>query len=190
MKLIIGLGNPGAEYEETRHNAGFMAIDEIARQVEAPPFKQEKKFHAEISSTTFHDQKIILAKPATFMNLSGEAVAALRDFYKVKADDIFIIYDDIDLPLGQIRVKKDGSPGTHNGMKSIVQRIGGEFPRIRVGIESRGETAPEQQDTSSFVLTAFAPEEEDTAQKSIKKATNALKTALEEGLEEAMNQFN
>lgn len=124
------------------------------------------------------------------MNLSGEAVQSISQFYKIEPRNIWVVYDDIDLLLGQIRIRKDGSPGTHNGMKSIVQYIGQNFPRIRMGIESRGETAPAQQDTSSFVLSPFMKEEQNTIKEAIQKAVNAFRTILEEGIEEAMNQYN
>lgn len=190
MIAIIGLGNPGSEYENTRHNAGFMALNEFASEFSAPEFKQEKKFNASISTITIRSEKIILVKPNTFMNLSGEAVQSLMQFYKISPENVWVIYDDIDLPLGEIRIRKTGSPGTHNGMKSIVQHIGKNFPRIRIGIESRGVTAPEQQETSSFVLSPFLKGEQSFMKKTLQKTTKAIKTALEEGTEAAMNQFN
>ncbi|HMR01268.1 MAG TPA: aminoacyl-tRNA hydrolase, partial [Candidatus Gracilibacteria bacterium] len=127
MLIIVGLGNPGDQYQKTRHNVGFMALDMLAQKLNADDFKPEKKFNADISSADFHGKKLILVKPTTFMNLSGEAVQSISQFYKVEAEDIVIVYDDLDLPLGQIRIRKSGSSGTHNGMKSIVQYIGSDF---------------------------------------------------------------
>ncbi|PIQ78172.1 aminoacyl-tRNA hydrolase [Candidatus Peregrinibacteria bacterium CG11_big_fil_rev_8_21_14_0_20_46_8] len=175
MKLIVGLGNPGKKYEGTRHNAGFMCVDMVQRKFELPEFKLHNKAEAlaaegevmtpaELTSkenrTETQREKILLIKPLTFMNLSGNAVARLKDFYKIAPENILIIYDDIDLPLGTIRMRKEGGPGTHNGMKSIIESLGTEnFPRIRIGIESRGVSAPAQQDLHSFVLSPFLPEE-------------------------------
>ena len=125
------------------------------------------------------------------MNLSGEAVAALMNFYKIPQEDLWIIYDDLDLPLGQLRIRKEGSAGTHNGMKSIIESIGKtDFPRFRVGIESRGETAPSQQDTSSFVLDSFNKQELKPALEGMRKAVAAVILALQKDLETAMNQYN
>lgn len=190
MITIIGLGNPGSEYQKTRHNVGFTVVEKISKELQAPEFKFEKKFNAEISSTSSQSNKILIAKPHTFMNLSGEAVQAIIQFYKIDPTNVWVVYDDVDLPLGEIRIRKNGSPGTHNGMKSISHFIGQDFPRIRIGIESRGTTAPEQQDTSSFVLAPFLKDEESTVQEVAQKATEALKVALREGIQEAMNQFN
>ena len=189
MKLIVGLGNPGPKYENTRHNVGYLVLDKLSEIIDAEESKSGK-FDALISSANTNDDKTILAKPTTYINLSGRAVQQLTQFYKISPEDVWIIYDDIDLPIGQIRIRKKGGPGTHNGMKSIVDHIGQNFPRFRVGIESRGESAPEQQDISSFVLSPFTKEEEETAQEAIEKAANAVKYALDHGLEEAMNKFN
>lgn len=185
MIALIGLGNPGSEYEKTRHNVGFMVLDQITND-----FKPEKKFNADIATTEVHGQKVLLAKPTTFMNLSGEAVQAILQFYKIDPQNTWVIYDDIDLPLGQIRIRPDGGPGTHNGMKSIVQYIGQDFPRIRIGIESRGITAPQQQDTSSFVLSQFTGEEQQQLEEVLRKTSKAIELWLTEGLEAAMNQYN
>lgn len=190
MILIVGLGNPGPQYQKTRHNAGYMVLDELAAELKILQFKPESKFKAEIASADIHGGKILLAKPITFMNLSGQAVQSLMQFYKIDPENLWVIYDDLDLPLGQIRIRREGSPGTHNGMKSVVQYIGKDFPRFRVGIESRGASAPHRQDTSSFVLSAFGKEEGKEAEKAIKKAAEAIMTALKEGLTEAMNQYN
>lgn len=191
MKLIVGLGNPGKEYENSRHNAGFMVVEETHKLFGASDWKQDKKFKAHIAECTVKGEKIILAKPVTFMNLSGESVAPIATFYKIEPKDILVIFDELDVPFGQIRLRKSGGPGTHNGMKSIVEKLGSkEFPRLRFGIESRGLTAPEQQDTTSFVLSPFTKEEQDTLKQTIKNAAKSIETFLTEGLESAMNKFN
>ncbi len=191
MKLIVGLGNPGKEYENSRHNAGFMVIDETHNQLNATEWKIEKKFKAHIAECMVQGEKIILAKPVTFMNLSGEAVAPIATFYKIEPKDILVIFDELDVPFGQIRLRKSGGPGTHNGMKSIVEKLGSkEFPRLRFGIESRGLTAPEQQDTTSFVLSPFTKEEQAPLKQIIKTSAKAIESYLTEGIESTMNKFN
>jgi peptidyl-tRNA hydrolase, PTH1 family len=191
MKLIVGLGNPDKEYASTRHNIGWMAADALTQELDFPAMKKEDKFKALTCVGTYNGEKIMIAKPVTYMNLSGESVEKIVQFYKIDLQDLFVIYDDLDLPLGQLRIRKEGSPGTHNGMKSLVQHLGSNiFPRFRIGIESRGETSPAQQDTSSFVLSPFWKEELETAKQSIQKTIQALKTALSEGLDTAMNRFN
>jgi peptidyl-tRNA hydrolase, PTH1 family len=191
MKLIVGLGNPGKDYEKSRHNTGWRVIDELVKELKFDEPKKENKFKAFVSNGLFNDEKIILAKPVTFMNLSGEAVAALVHFYKVQPDDLWVIYDDLDLPLGQIRIRKEGGPGTHNGMKSVIECAGlNNFPRFRVGIESRGVTAHEQQDTADFVIAPFLKEEAKTAAIALKKTVKAILTALEKSLDLAMNEYN
>lgn len=183
-KLIVGLGNPGENYEKNRHNVGFMAVSELRKALEFEKFKEEKKFNAEITQGILGTEKIILAKPLTFMNNSGTAVQKIANFYKIEPKDIVIIFDDIDLPLGSTRIRAKGSAGTHNGMKSVIQKLGTEeFPRIRIGTESRGLTAHEKQDTSSFVLADFSAEEEKVIQKNIKKMPEVVKTLVKEGVD-------
>lgn len=156
MKFLIGLGNPGEKYQNTRHNAGFLFLDYLAAQLGGEGFKVEKKFKSEICKVG----DLLLVKPQTFMNLSGEALVALVNFYKCPLEDVLVIYDDVDLKLGDFRLRAKGSAGTHNGMKSIIACLGAtEFPRLRIGIESRGEHAPAQQDLHSFVLENFREEE-------------------------------
>ncbi|MFC1751056.1 aminoacyl-tRNA hydrolase, partial [Pseudomonadota bacterium] len=182
---------PGPEYQKSRHNIGFMVADLLKDKLELEDFKQEKKCNSEVTNGNYNDERIIIAKPQSFMNLSGECVMAIKQFYKLDPQDIWIIYDDIDLPLGQIRVRKSGGPGTHNGMRSVIDLLGEiDFPRFRVGIESRGDTAAKEQDISSFVLSPFMKEEEDLRNESITAAADAVKFALEEGVEAAMNKYN
>lgn len=175
MKIIVGLGNPGKEYEETRHNAGAMCVDLLKEKLNLPQFKLQKKFRALISEGTFENEKIILAKPQTFMNLSGESVQKLVKFYNCPLENLIVVYDDVDLPLGKIRIRPNGSAGSHNGMKSIVQTIGStNFPRVRIGIESRGECAPEKQDTASFVLHPFSKKEKAEVKKNLENTANSI----------------
>lgn len=174
MKIIIGLGNIGKEYEKTRHNAGFMVIDQLAKDL-GLTWKEDSKLHTLIAKGS----DILLAKPTTLMNLSGHAASAVIHFYKAPISDLTVIYDDVDLPLGTIRVRDKGSAGTHNGMKSIIQELGtSEFKRIRIGIESRGELAPAKMDTSSFVLSAFTKEESALLNTSIKSAITELEKSI------------
>ncbi len=173
MKLLCGLGNPGEKYNDTRHNAGFMFLDYFADQEGFPEFKEEKL--AWVSSKGSGENKMILIKPKTFMNLSGEAVSHYLNYYKMTPQDLCAIYDDVDLPLGSIRYREKGSAGTHNGMKSIIQHLGTEeFPRLRLGIESRGELTPEQMDISDFVLGRFSPEELDLFTAEVKEGMKML----------------
>lgn len=191
MKLIVGLGNPGKEYEHTRHSVGFQCIDQVRKELDLPEFKLQKKFHAEITEGFFSGEKILLAKPQTFMNVSGKSVAPLVNFYRIAPKDLWLMYDDIDLPLGKIRMRPNGSAGSHNGMKSVIEFLGFQnFPRIRIGIESRGFRATEQQDISSFVLNAFSKKEKAQAAKTVEIASDALLHALQNGLEKAMEKYN
>ncbi|MFA5792908.1 MAG: aminoacyl-tRNA hydrolase [Candidatus Gracilibacteria bacterium] len=158
MKIICGLGNPGKEYENTRHNVGFLVLDAFAEKMEFPPFERNGKSLVSVKGTG--KNKVMLVKPQTFMNLSGEAVAELLNFYKVEPKDLIVIYDDVDLPLGTIRYREKGSAGTHNGMRSIVETLATlDFPRLRIGTESRGVTAPAQMDLHDFVLAPFLEDE-------------------------------
>jgi PTH1 family peptidyl-tRNA hydrolase len=140
MILIVGLGNPGKKYEKNRHNIGFVLIDTLAYKYQAE-FKLDKKLNAEIAeirNPELSSEPILLAKPQTFMNNSGEAVQKIAAFYKIHPENIWVLFDELDLPLGTIKIRKSGGSGTHNGMKSVVGHIGKNFPRFRIGIESRG----------------------------------------------------
>ncbi len=190
MKIIVGLGNPGKEYENSRHNAGWAVLDELHKELGAENFKEEKKFKALISTANFNGEKLVLVKPLTFMNLSGEAVQPIAAFYKVPPEDIFCIYDDLDTPFGSIRIRTKGGPGTHNGMKSMVQLLGENFPRLRVGIESRGTTSALEHETTAFVLGKFNKEETSTFKSMVKKSVQAIKTWITDGIDASMNAFN
>ena len=175
MKIIVGLGNPGKQYANNRHNTGFMTLNVLHKKLEATDWKEESKFKATISEATVKGEKVLLAKPLTFMNLSGEAIVKILNFYKTDLSDLTVIYDDLDLPTGTIRIRDKGSAGTHNGMKSIIQLLGSEeFKRIRIGIESRGTLAPDQQDTSSYVLSDFSNEEKVLIDKAIDEVVDHI----------------
>ncbi|MDP2642640.1 MAG: aminoacyl-tRNA hydrolase [Candidatus Peregrinibacteria bacterium] len=182
MKIIVGLGNIGEKYENTRHNVGFMFIDELIKELEKKldqkiSTEESPKFKAEICKFSYEGKDFLLVKPSTFMNLSGESISKILNFYKETPTNLFVIYDDIDLPLGKIRIRETGSAGTHNGMKSVIQQLGTEdFVRIRIGIESRGTSSPKQQDISDFVLSKFKEDE-----------LSEVKKAIEEGIKELKN---
>lgn len=190
MKFIVGLGNPGKEYENTRHNAGFLAVHNLRLEMEKfSTWKLNKKFNGEISEGKIGGEKIILLRPHTFMNNSGQAVAAAAHFYKIKPADILVIHDDIDLPLGKLRIKKDGSSGGHRGVESIIAALGSEnFSRLKIGVAP--ETRPKNFDAANFVLNKFSKTENKKITEIIKKATEAVALILAEGTGAAMNQFN
>ena len=169
MKLIIGLGNPGKDYEATRHNMGFMAIDTFAEK-ENVSFILAPKFKAEIANVTINGNKAILMKPMTYMNLSGEAVAKVMNFYKISAEDILVISDDLDSTLGRVRLRASGSSGGHNGHKNIVQHIGTEeYKRIKIGID-RSNVIP----VIDWVLKKLTKEELEILKPSFIKASDAI----------------
>lgn len=157
ISLIIGLGNVGAQYKETRHNVGFMAVDALRKEKGFPAWQKKTKFKAQITEEFIGGKKVILAKPTTLMNLSGEAVRALKDFYKLKNSDITIIHDELDLPFGTVKEKTSGGSAGHNGLKSIISHIGEDFHRIRIGIKN---DQLENIDAADFVLARFSKTEE------------------------------
>ena len=185
MYIIAGLGNPGGEYKTTRHNAGFCVIDALADRYNISV--TEKKHKALCGKGLIEGQKVILAKPQTFMNLSGESIRSLLDFYKVTADELIIIYDDISLPPGQLRIRKRGSAGGHNGIKNIIAHLGGqEFPRIRVGVGEK----PKEMDLAAYVLSRFSAGEQEIMQDAYQAAAAAAAAMMNDGIDSAMNQFN
>ncbi len=187
MKLIIGLGNIGDKYTFTRHNVGFMVLDKWAMEV-GVTFKEDKKFKsliAKINNST-QAEDILLVKPTTFMNLSGEAVRAVMDYYKVDVNDIIVIYDDIALDLGVVRFRAEGSDGGHNGIKSIIKHLGTKkFARLKIGIGPQPPIPSE-----SFVLQNFAKDQHDTLKAVLKKSIEAVEYYLNNGLEKAQNLYN
>jgi len=185
LKLIVGLGNPGKQYEKTRHNAGFMVIDELAQSLQIEP--SQLKFKGLCGETRIGGEKVVLLKPLTYMNLSGESVIQAVNFFKAEKDELLIIYDDLDTPVGKIRLRLKGSAGGHNGIKSIIQHLGTEeFQRIRVGI---GRPMPGQK-VVDFVLQNFRAEEEGDIKAAIDQSAAAAKQWLKEPFEQVMNKFN
>lgn len=184
MKLIVGLGNPGAEYERTRHNVGWMVVEAFARKFRIEIAKHEK--NALTGTGRVAGGSVMVAKPLTYMNLSGEAVRLLANAYLDSTDDLMVVYDDIDLPLAKLRIRPSGSAGTHNGMRSIVQDLGSDrFPRLRVGIG-----AADGGRLRDYVLDEFAPEEQLAVDRAIARAVDALVLFARGDLRRAMNEFN
>ena len=163
-KLIIGLGNPGKKFEHSRHNAGFRAINRLAEKFDAS-FINEARFKAETSAFDLDGQRVILAKPQTYMNESGQAVSLIKKFFKIGNADILVVHDEIDLPLGKVRLSFDASAAGHNGVHSVIENIGQDFHRLRIGIEGRASRL--DMDTHDYVLTNFAAEEETKLEKQI-----------------------
>ncbi len=160
MHLIVGLGNPGKEYEKTRHNAGFIVLDKLKEKWKFPEFSENKNFKSEISESKLKDKRIILAKPTTFMNLSGEAVQKISSFYKIPIENIIVIHDELDLMIGEYkwRHSKDTGSGGHNGIKDIIDKFASmNFPRLKIGVNS--ENRPLQMEGKDFVLNKFKTEE-------------------------------
>jgi len=190
MKIVVGLGNIGKQYEKTRHNVGFMTADTLADKLKTD-FKNKPRFQAMIAETEIKTQndsieKLIIVKPTTYMNRSGDALALISKFYKASPEDILIIYDDIDLPLGKIRIRKSGSAGTHNGMKSIISALNKSVPRLRIGIQN----AITQKATTDFVLSKFSKKELPIITNSINRAAEAVIEIITCGIENAMQKFN
>ena len=184
--MIVGLGNPGKEYEKTRHNVGFRSVELVAGQLKT---KIDKiKFKALTRMVNHQGKKILLVEPQTYMNLSGAAVSALAAYYKVKPDHILVIFDDISLPVGRIRIRKDGSAGGHNGIKSIIQSLGTDkFPRVKVGV---GAKPHPDYDLADWVLSKFSAQEEKALAPALENAAAAALLLLEQGVEKAASAFN
>ena len=155
--LIVGLGNPGKKYDDTRHNVGFTCLDEFAKANEFPGWVNKKDLECSLTQATLGDTRVLLIKPITFMNLSGEAVQAVANFYKIAPEGIVVVHDELDVPFGQIRTRVGGSAAGHNGIKSVIEKIGEGFGRVRVGI---GPKMPEQVDSADFVLQKFTTKEQ------------------------------
>jgi PTH1 family peptidyl-tRNA hydrolase len=186
MYIIVGLGNLGLQYQETRHNVGFRVIDHLAKELNIDVSK--KKYKGLIGEGTIQREKIALVKPQTYMNLSGECIIEALNWYKVPLSNLIIIYDDCDLSLGDIRIREKGSAGTHNGMRSIISYLQQEdFPRVRIGI---GKPENPDYELADYVTGKFLPEEKPIIDTSIKNAAEAVKMIVEEGISMAMNQYN
>jgi PTH1 family peptidyl-tRNA hydrolase len=185
LRLVVGLGNIGKQYDHTRHNVGFEVADLIAQQHGA--HFRKGKFKGDESTITLDGMRVLLLKPHTLMNLSGEAVTAAARFYKIPPQRILVICDDINLPLGRIRVRAKGSDGGHNGLWSIIHRLGSQdFPRVRVGVGA----PPPEMDMVSYVLSRFLTAERNLVQDAVSRAAAAVETWVKEGTESAMNRWN
>ncbi|MFA6228198.1 MAG: aminoacyl-tRNA hydrolase [Patescibacteria group bacterium] len=188
MKLIVGLGNPGKKYESTWHNLGWLAVENFRQLTDLPKLKKSTKFQAEISAGEINGEKAVLARPLTYMNNSGISVSALAKFYKIKIEDIIVIHDDKDLALGRLRLSQDSSAGGHNGVKSIIERLGGQkFLRVRLGVKT---PLLDRVSTADYVLMKWAKDEKTAVKEQTKKAATATLSILTDGLTKAMNQYN
>lgn len=186
VHLIVGLGNPGAEYAHTRHNAGFLLVERLAAQWKSG-WTSERKFKARIAKGEWNGKRVLLCQPQTFMNLSGQSAGSLKDFYQLPLAQLMVVVDDADLPLGEIRLKPKGSSGGHHGLESIEQHLGTrEFARLRIGI-GRQDGARE---ITNFVLGRFDPAENALMEKVLVRAASQVELWLEAGVEKAMNRFN
>ncbi len=185
MYLIVGLGNPGPEYAETRHNLGFKAVDELARRLSLSTFKT--KCQSEIAETNFSQKKLILTKPQTFMNNSGPAVRSLIDWYKIEPSRLIVIYDDVDLEVGRLRLREKGNAGGHHGLESVIQSLGTtEFARVRIGIGRDNVTG----DVSNYVLARIPADQQEILAGAVNTAAEAVTRIVTDGLPAAMNQYN
>ncbi len=194
MKLIIGLGNPGKDYENTRHNVGFRAVSRLSAKLRAEnpegfgDWSEDRHSKALVSEGKFAHKKLILVMPQTFMNDSGIAVQAIANFKKIENDEVLVIYDDKDLPFGTIRIKKEGSSGGHNGMGSIIDHLGtNKIARVRIGI---GVPERASTDAADYVLGKFSQEEERSLGAGLDRAVEAILSCIQDGLDIAMNKYN
>lgn len=184
MKIIVGLGNPGQEYSLTRHNVGFMAVDELARRWEVAGWRS--KFDALLAEYR-GAEPVILVKPQTYMNLSGTAVGALVRWHKLKPEDVIVIYDDLDLPVGKMRIRGQGGAGGHRGIESLLVHLGQDaFARVRIGIGR----PPQGWETANYVLSRFTNDEQPLISDTIAKVADAVECILKSGLSKAMNQYS
>ncbi|MDD7766161.1 MULTISPECIES: aminoacyl-tRNA hydrolase [Anaerococcus] len=185
MYYIVGLGNPSIQYENTRHNAGFIAIDYLARKYSIDVRKI--KFKSLIGQGVISGHKVMLVKPQTYMNNSGEAIREIYKYFDFDHDKLIVIYDDIDIDFGSIRIRKKGSAGTHNGMKSIIYNLEfDDFPRIKVAVGKK----PSYMDLANFVLSGFSKQEAKIIEEEVKLTSDAIEMILEEGIEKSMSMFN
>lgn len=194
MKLIVGLGNPGQPYQNTRHNLGFVVADRLAQSLSCPPFGQDLKLKSQIIGARVtlpggEVEPVLLIKPQTYMNKSGEAVQLALNYYKdrLTLEDVWVVHDDVDLDLGRIKIQRGGGTAGHHGLESIVKAIGYGFPRFRFGIGRPGRGT---YDVENYVLQPFKPEEFSVVEKSIVKVVEAIQVAAGEGLDAAMDRFN
>ncbi len=185
MFIIVGLGNPGDKYSTTKHNIGFITAEYLAKQNDI--MINKKKCKALYGEGTIAGEKVVIAKPQTYMNLSGESVIELLNWYKAPISNLIVIYDDIDIDVGKIRIRPKGSSGTHNGMKSIIYLSkSDDFPRVRVGIGK----PPEKMDLANYVLSKFSEQEKPLTRESIEKASMAIEEIIRNGINASMNKYN
>lgn len=185
MKVIVGLGNPGKKYKNTRHNVGFLFVDSVVESL-GGKFTLNSKLRSELFLTNIQKQKVLFVKPITYMNLSGESVRLIVDYYKVNLDDILVIYDDLDLPCGKIRIRDNGSSGGHKGMQSIIDYLKiNDIKRIRIGIDSTY-----QKDVIDYVLGNFSKEEFDIINNVLDKSTNIIEDFIQKSFDDLMNTYN
>lgn len=185
MVVVVGLGNPGDRYAQTKHNIGFITIDYLAGQHNININKIKHK--ALIGEGSIAGQRVILVKPQTFMNLSGQSVMDIVNFYKVPIENLIVIYDDIDLPVGKVRIRPSGSSGTHNGMRNIIYLLGKQdFPRVRIGVGKQ----PDYMDLADYVMTKFNDEEKPLMLEAVKNSALAIEEIVKSGINIAMNKYN
>ncbi|MGW8257901.1 MAG: aminoacyl-tRNA hydrolase [Thermoguttaceae bacterium] len=185
MKLVVGLGNPGRKYQATRHNIGFAILAELGLRFGVS--KPRHKFHGEVLEATIGAERALLLSPLTYMNLSGLSVAEAKAFYKIPPEDMLVLCDDLNLPLGKLRIREQGSAGGQKGLDDIIRKLGTEnFPRLRVGIGS----PPEGCEWSDFVLSTFTQDEKPQIKQSIDRAVEAVSIWANDGIEESMNRYN
>lgn len=185
MRLVVGLGNPGPEYRGTRHNVGFLVVDELARRAGADTWREQHG--ALVARARAAGDGVTLVKPLTFMNLSGQAVGAVAGYYKVEPADVLVVADDVALPLGRLRLRRAGGAGGHNGLKSLIEHLGTQaFPRLRVGV-GRGD---ERRDLADHVLGRFEAGEREVVTAAVLRAADAVDAVLSDGIERAMSAFN
>ncbi|KGR88110.1 peptidyl-tRNA hydrolase [Ureibacillus massiliensis 4400831 = CIP 108448 = CCUG 49529] len=185
MKLIVGLGNPGKQYEHTRHNIGFECIDALAEKWNAP--LNQSKFNGLYATIHRHEGKVMLLKPLTYMNLSGECVRPIMDYFDIEIEDMIVIYDDLDLDVGKLRLRQKGSAGGHNGIKSLIHHLGTqEFNRIRVGISR----PPAGMKVPDYVLSKFTKEEDPIIEEAVEKTVKAVEVSLSKKFLDVMSEFN
>jgi PTH1 family peptidyl-tRNA hydrolase len=195
LRAIVGLGNPGPQYAQTRHNIGFMVLDRLARRW-GVSWREEKRFKGTYAEGEYQGRKIWLLKPQTYMNASGEAAIALLRWHKLPTESLLVVYDDLDLPFGKLRLRANGSAGGHNGIKSCLQHLGGDaFGRLRLGIGRAGDREAGTRETGTretvaHVLGTFRPEEASRLPELLDLAIGAIETAIARGLPQAMNEFN
>ena len=175
MRLIVGLGNPGKQYEKTRHNAGFIVLDEIQKELSLPQFQENKKFEAQISEANLEGKKIIFAKPQTFMNKSGQSIQAIMSFYKIPVENLIILHDDLDINLGEFKISDNSSAAGHNGVTSVFETLGTQkIKRIRIGIEGAEKKLERKMNGADFVLQDFSQEETQKIQELAQKIIPSL----------------